>query len=1434
MQDVTIQVGASSSSSSDEDERDSLVQVSRRESLMLFREVAEELAEESKAFMKENMTTDFEKAAQGEPFDLRAYFQNANAQALSQGGKPKRMGVSVKNLTVVGLAPETSVIATNATPFLFVANLFNPYYWMTKMPTTDILSDVDLFCKDGEMILVLGRPGSGCSTLLRILANIREGYEEVRGEVKFGGLPAEEFSQFRGEAVYAPEEDCHYPWLTLRETLDFVLKCKTPGNRLPEETRDKFREKMIKLLTTMFGLQKQMDTIVGNEFVRGLSGGERKRLTLMEAMVTGAAITSWDCGTRGLDAASAFDYTQCLRVMTDVLGKTTICSFYQASEAIYELFDRVLVLDKGKTIYFGPTKDAKQYFLDLGFECEPRKSTPDFLTGVTNSQERIIKKGFENTAPTTSFEFGKAWKNSKNYQDALEEQRKYDAEIESAQPAKEFIEEVHAQKARSTRKSSVYMAGFHTAVWALTLREFTLRWRDKFSLYSRLLSVLVQGCIYSSVFFLMPETDSGLYSRGGALYCTVLFITMLFMSEVPAVFVHRVILQKHKAYAMYSPSAHHLAQVMTDFPFVFAQSLMYSLISYFMYGLKSDGNNFFIYLFIVILASMYQLSFFRLLGNMMPSVYLSQQLQSVCIISMLLYTGFVIPYSKMHPWFQWWHWVNPISYTQKALMINEIRDSVYSCEDTAIPFGGNYTESDFRTCTINPAVPGQLYVDGNSYLNDYLNFATHHLPLDIFVIIFYWILWTVLNCLCVECLEFTGGGYTKKVYKAGKAPKSGSEEQEKAQALMVKEATQDMGKKLTMRSSTFSWRNLKYTVPVGGVEKKRQLLHDIAGWIKPGQMTALMGSSGAGKTTLLDVLAKRKTIGKIEGEILLNGKPLRIDFERITGYVEQMDVFNPALTVREALRYSAKLRQDPSIPLEEKYEYVEQVLAMMEMQQLGDALIGDLATGIGISVEERKRLTIGMELVAQPHILFLDEPTSGLDAQSSFNIIKFIRKLADSGMPLVCTIHQPSSVLFEYFDRILLLARGGKTVYFGDIGDNSKTLVKYFHSHGFRKCTNDENPAEYILEAIGAGVNGKSSTDWVEVWNNSPEFLEVQEELVRLQNSAAPEEKGEEPREFATNQFYQFWEVYKRMNLIWWRSPYYNTGRFFKGVFLGLILGFSYWMLEDSASDLRSRVFVLYQTMFMGVMLIFSSLPNFYVQREYFRRDYASKFYSWFPFASSIVLVEIPYVFVISSLCYVCLYWTAGLEFQSSIINGFYFWLALAFFTCYCVALGQAVASMCTHVLQALIVVPMMLVFFYLFCGVLNPPDSLPYFWRSWMYHLVPSRYYLEGIVTDILVDLKINCTEDDTKILPPPGTTCGEYMSDFLVNNTGYIINPNATQPEFCGYCQYQQGSDYFETFMGWSYNDHWRNLGIIVCYWFAAVLTAVVFTYINRKGAR
>jgi ATP-binding cassette, subfamily G (WHITE), member 2, PDR len=192
----------------------------------------------------------------------------------------------------------------------------------------------------------------------------------------------------------------------------------------------------------------------------------------------------------------------------------------------------------------------------------------------------------------------------------------------------------------------------------------------------------------------------------------------------------------------------------------------------------------------------------------------------------------------------------------------------------------------------------------------------------------------------------------------------------------------------------------------------------------------MQGVSGAGKTTLLDVLATRVTMGVISGETLINGNPTDASFQHRVGYVQQQDLHLNTMTVREALEFSAILRQSAEIPKQERIEYVEKVIAMLEMQNFADAIIG--VPGEGLNVEQRKRLTIGVELAARPQLLiFFDEPTSGLDSQTSWAICDLMKKLTDSGQAVLCTIHQPSAMLFSQFDRLLLLAPGGKTVYFG-------------------------------------------------------------------------------------------------------------------------------------------------------------------------------------------------------------------------------------------------------------------------------------------------------------------------------------------------------------------------------------------------------------------
>lgn len=287
-------------------------------------------------------------------------------------------------------------------------------------------------------------------------------------------------------------------------------------------------------------------------------------------------------------------------------------------------------------------------------------------------------------------------------------------------------------------------------------------------------------------------------------------------------------------------------------------------------------------------------------------------------------------------------------------------------------------------------------------------------------------------------------------------------------------------------------------------------------------------------------------MGVISGDMLVNGQPRDSSFQRKTGYVTQQDLHLHTSTVREALNFSALLRQPATYSKKEKLEYVDTVISLLGMEEYSDAVIG--VPGEGLNVEQRKRLTIGVELAARPQLLlFLDEPTSGLDSQTSWSICNLMEKLTKSGQAILCTIHQPSAILFQRFDRLLLLARGGRTVYFGEIGKNSQTLVDYFVRNGGPECPAGANPAEYMLEVIGAAPGAKTDIDWPAVWRQTAEYQAVQDELVRLSSgcegqqlhAAPPSEDSSSYKEFAAGFGTQVLEVTKRVFQQYWRSPSY-------------------------------------------------------------------------------------------------------------------------------------------------------------------------------------------------------------------------------------------------------------------------------------------------------
>lgn len=281
------------------------------------------------------------------------------------GFKRRELGVTWQNLTVDVLAAEAAVNENMISQFN-VPQLIKDF--RRKPPLKSILSDSHGCVKPGEMLLVLGRPGSGCTTLLKMLSNRREGYHTVNGDVRFGNMSPKEAEDYNGQIVMNTEEELFYPRLTVGQTMEFASRLKVPFH-LPDGVKsvDEYTAETKQFLLESMGITHTADTKVGNEFVRGVSGGERKRVSIIECLATRGSVYSWDNSTRGLDASTALEWAKALRAMTDVLGLSTIVTLYQAGNGIYNLFDKVLVLDEGKQIYYGPADAAKPFMEDLGF-----------------------------------------------------------------------------------------------------------------------------------------------------------------------------------------------------------------------------------------------------------------------------------------------------------------------------------------------------------------------------------------------------------------------------------------------------------------------------------------------------------------------------------------------------------------------------------------------------------------------------------------------------------------------------------------------------------------------------------------------------------------------------------------------------------------------------------------------------------------------------------------------------------------------------------------------------------------------------------------------------------------------------------------------------------------------------------------------------------
>ena len=511
------------------------------------------------------------------------------------------------------------------------------------------------------------------------------------------------------------------------------------------------------------------------------------------------------------------------------------------------------------------------------------------------------------------------------------------------------------------------------------------------------------------------------------------------------------------------------------------------------------------------------------------------------------------------------------------------------------------------------------------------------------------------------------------------------------------------------------------------------------------------------------------------------------------GYVQQQDVHLPTQTVREALQVTAKLRRPMEIPDAEKDAYVEAVIEMLEMEDFADALIG--VPGAGLNLEQRKRVTIGVELAAKPEILFLDEPSSGLDGQSALSIIRLLRKLAYAGQSILCTIHQPAAELIETFDHLILLVRGGKVAYDGPMGNRCSDAIDYMSKYG-RPCGETENPAEYFLDVIGAGSRNTQTDDWAQIWLDSETRAKRRPLLENVTSTSPTEEQSlaKYDRTYATPYYVQLFVILRRTWLYYWREPDYGTSKLLMNVGNSLLNSMTYLQSASNERGAYNRVFSAFMALIVGPPLGLQVEPRFVALRDIFiHRERASLTYHWSIFVLAAIIIELPYAFITSLVYWLLWYFPVG-YFYSPARAGYSF-LMYELFAIFATSLAQ----LCAAAMPNLNSTFMANGFFFMFCntfaGTLSPKPVTPKAW-SWYYSVSPLFYFGEGVTSNVLQNLTITCTSSETsRFEPPTGMTCGDYAKSFLQTATGYLVNPASTAG--CEYCRYRNGQAYVCLFL-------------------------------------
>uniref|UniRef100_A0A2C9W1A2 ABC transporter domain-containing protein n=1 Tax=Manihot esculenta TaxID=3983 RepID=A0A2C9W1A2_MANES len=877
-----------------------------------------------------------------------------------------------------------------------------------------ILEDISGIIRPTRMTLLLGPPSSGKTTLLLALAGKLDPKLKLSGSVTYNGHGMNEFVP-RRTAAYISQHDTHIGEMTVRETLAFSARCQGVGHRYEVLTELLRREKQSNIkpdpdvdvfmkgiaaegqetnvitdyILKILGLDVCADIMVGNEMLRGVSGGQRKRVTTGEMLVGPAKALFMDEISTGLDSSTTFQIVNSIKQFIRFLNGTAVISLLQPAPETYDLFDDIILLSDGHIVYQGPREHVLEFFEHMGFRCPERKGVADFLQEVTSRKDQQQYWACKDSPYSfiTVKEFAEA------FQSFHVGQRLKD---ELSTP---FDKAKNHPAALATKK---YGVGNIQLLKACFSRELLLMKRNSFVHVFKLTQLTIMAMVAMTLFFRTEMhrdsiTDGGIYS--GSLFFSVIFIMFNGLSEMSMTISKLPVFYKQRNLLFYPAWVYSLPPWITKIPITLVQVALWVFITYYVIGYDPSAGRLFRQYFLLVLISQMASALFRFIAAAGRNMIVAHTFGAFALVLLFALGGFVLSRDDIKKWWIWGYWISPLMYGQNAIVVNEFFGKSWShvLPNSTEPLGvqvlksrGFFPHAYWYWIGVGALVGFTLlynfcFIIALTFLEP-LQKPQAVLSED-----------TPSNepgrtAGAIQLLSQDSSHKTPTDSGRGSSFRISSE---RTEVTIEGNRERKKGMVLPFEPHSITFNDVKYSVDMpqemknqGATEDKLELLRGVSGAFRPGVLTALMGSSGAGKTTLMDVLSGRKTGGYIEGNIKISGYPKKQEtFARISGYCEQNDIHSPHVTVYESLLYSAWLRLPAEVSSETRKMFIEEVMQLVELTSLRQALVG-LPGVSGLSTEQRKRLTIAVELVANPSLIFMDEPTSGLDARAAAIVMR--------------------------------------------------------------------------------------------------------------------------------------------------------------------------------------------------------------------------------------------------------------------------------------------------------------------------------------------------------------------------------------------------------------------------------------------------------------